>query len=114
MFPFISARWISEQHNTITAVIQLMELFYNEVDKHNKVLASFMDLSTAFDRINHSMLRDKLEKYDLREHINKSLMSYVSRRSNCRHKKHISSINGSKNGNSTGLNSRASSVLDFC
>ena len=62
--------------------------------KHN-VGAIFMDLSKAFDVINHSILKTKLEHYGFRGLFLKFLMNFIQER------KYFVSVNGLKSDIST-------------
>jgi sarcosine oxidase/L-pipecolate oxidase len=49
-------------------------------DRHLHVIGIFLDLSKAYDVINHSMLLDKLDSYGVRGSANKWVISYLTNR----------------------------------
>ena len=52
-------------HSTEFAVLELTDLLYKKLDNNQNPVAIFMDLSKAFDTINHSILLHKLQYYGL-------------------------------------------------
>lgn len=68
-------------HSTISALVSILDYIYRSVDMGNKVMAVFIDLSKAFDCVNHDTLLKKIECYGLRGQSNKLLKSYLSNRS---------------------------------
>ena len=72
-----------KSHNTCTALLQM----YNEwieAYEEGKISAVFMiDMSAAFDVVNHSILLQKLKIYGFEENINSWIESYLSNRSQC-------------------------------
>lgn len=69
-----------EKKSTISALIKILDTVYKELDKNNKVLALFVDLSKAFDCVNHEILLDKIERYGLRGNCKNLLSDYLSNR----------------------------------
>ena len=52
-------------HFTQHAINYLHEKFVQALDNNEHVVAVFLDLSKAFDTVNHEILLCKLQKYDL-------------------------------------------------
>jgi hypothetical protein len=50
------------------------------LDKHLHALGIFLDLSKAYDVINHKRLLDKLDSYGIRGSVNKWFQSYLANR----------------------------------
>ena len=48
------------------ALLKLMDEISNELDKKNHSIGIFIDLSKAFDTIDHALLCQKLEYYGIR------------------------------------------------
>lgn len=69
------------KHSTISALVSILDYIYKNVDMGNKVMAMFIDLSKAFDCVNHDILLKKIECYGLRGQCNLLLRSYLSNRS---------------------------------
>jgi exonuclease III len=54
-----------EGHSTELAIIQLVDRIYNDLDKRKTPFAVFLDLSKAFDTIDHNILLTKLNHYGI-------------------------------------------------
>ena len=63
--PFLSnlLTGFRKNHNTRHSLLKMLESFKEALDKSNSVSAIFMDLSKAFDTLNHDLLIAKLEVY---------------------------------------------------
>lgn len=81
------------QHSTTLSLIEIVDYIRNNLDKGNYVLGIFMDLSKAFDMVNHKILLDKMEHYGVRGIALKWFQSYLSGRSQYTH---VNDINSSR------------------
>ena len=50
------------------------------LDQEKYAVSIFLDLSKAFDRVNHSILLSKLDLYGIRGNVNQRFRSYLSNR----------------------------------
>ena len=66
-------------HSTATAVIDVTDYILEKM-KSNYVGAVFLDLTKAFDSIDHNIFYQKLKKYGIRDTEHKWFMSYLSGR----------------------------------
>ena len=69
-----------ESHSTEHAALELVDRVINRLDDKEFPLAVFMDLSKAFDTINHNILLKKLHYYGIRNNSLSLLESYLSNR----------------------------------
>ena len=69
-----------EQHSTETAALEFMDRVISSLDKGNIELAVFIDLSKAFDTINHSILLYKLSYYGVKNTSLQWFHSYLTER----------------------------------
>ena len=53
-------------HSTSLARIDVADTVYHELDSDNYVTGTFLDLQKAFDTVNHAILLQKLQCYDIR------------------------------------------------
>ena len=56
-----------KNHNTQYSLLKMLELWREALDQRKSVSAIFMDLSKAFDTLNHDLLLAKLEAYGFSE-----------------------------------------------
>jgi hypothetical protein len=70
-----------EGHSTSHALNYSMELVQSALKRKQHVLAIFIDLSKAFDTLDHNILLDKLLTYGIRGSAHKLISSYLTGRS---------------------------------
>ena len=68
-------------YNTSNALIYLVDKIMSDIERGNFVVGTFIDLSKAFDCVNHSILLDKLYHYGIRGLAHKWFASYLQDRS---------------------------------
>ena len=66
-----------KKKSTETALMHFLDFIHNGLLKKENVGTIFMDLSKAFDVMNHDILKLKLEHYGFREGFLKFIMSFV-------------------------------------
>ena len=66
--------------STESAIIQFINKVHKGLSKRHHTIAIFMDLSKAFDVLNHNILSEKLEHYGFRGKFLELLMSFISNR----------------------------------
>lgn len=69
--------------STLTAAFSLTEEILQALDKKEKVLGFFFDLSKAFDTVNHITLLKKLDYYGIRGIPHEWFKSYLNDRQQC-------------------------------
>jgi retron-type reverse transcriptase len=67
-------------HSTILAVTEIVDNIREELDYSNHVLGLYLDLSKAFDCVNHDILLNKLSHYGIRGTTLDWFKSYLSSR----------------------------------
>ena len=91
LYKFLSAQGILDDsqfgfrqgHSTVHAIQHSVNII-NESHKANKhVVGIFIDLSKAFDTLDHKILREKLYNYGIRGIPHELLSSYLSKRKQC-------------------------------
>ena len=69
-----------ENHSCETALTVLIDEWITSINNHNKVGAIFLDLTKAFDLINHSLLIEKLKLYQMNTSALNWFESYLTNR----------------------------------
>jgi len=69
-----------KNHSTSHALNYSIQHIKNSLRGSDRVLGIFIDLSKAFDTIDHTILLQKLESYGVRGHVHTLLKSYLSDR----------------------------------
>ena len=67
-------------HSTIQAITELADNIKLSMDDNRLTCGIFVDLSKAFDTVNHNILLAKLEHYGIRGNANKLFKSYLTNR----------------------------------
>ena len=69
-----------ENHSTVHALLEITDHIYSKLDQDNYALGVFLDLSKAFDTIDHEILLYKLHHYGFRGIVGDWFSSYLSNR----------------------------------
>ena len=72
-----------KNHNTTNALIDLVEIWMDNINNNQQNISMFLDLSAAFDCVSHSILKSKLSIYGFSENANNLIMSYLTDRKQC-------------------------------
>ena len=86
-------------HSTEHAVLELIDRVVNDMDKGANPFSIFIDLSKAFDCLDHDILLDKLKFYGLSENAVLLLRNYLSNR-----KQYISYNNNTSSSDMANIN----------
>jgi len=71
------------KHSTDHAILSIVDKIQKAVDKHDFSCGVFLDLSKAFDTVDHKILINKLEYYGVRGVAKSWFTSYLSNRKQC-------------------------------
>jgi hypothetical protein len=69
--------------STALALIEATDTIRNLIDNKNYVLGLYVDLTKAFDTVDHEILLEKLNHYGIRGHANTFFRSYLTNRQQC-------------------------------
>ena len=69
-----------KHYSTEYALALLYDKISSSIDKHELTIGIFIDLSKAFDTVNHQILLDKLYHYGIRGNPINLFSSYLSNR----------------------------------
>ncbi len=69
-----------EGHSTVHALLELLDRIYQQLDDNDSCIGVFLDLSKAFDTIDHGILLHKLYYYGFRGKIHDWFSSYLQNR----------------------------------
>ena len=67
-------------YSTNLALIEIIENIRQSLDNKEFTMGLYLDLSKAFDTVNHEILLNKLEHYGVRGYVNKWFKSYLTNR----------------------------------
>ena len=71
---------IFKNSNTLNAIIEFLDYVYSSLDKKQSTIAVYLDLSKAFDTVNHEILMSKLQHNSIRGVMLSWFKSYLSNR----------------------------------
>ena len=69
-----------QHHSTLQAVLSIADKIQTSIDSSSFSCGIFLDLSKAFDTVNHKILLDKLSFYRIRGNVLEWFKSYLSNR----------------------------------
>ena len=70
-------------HNTTTALIQMYDVWLQALEAGELAGVCFLDMSAAFDIVDHNLLSKKLQLYGCEDNVTNWIQSYLSERSQC-------------------------------
>ena len=65
------------KHSTAIALLETVDQISEAMDNKKTTVGVFIDLSKAFDTVDHKILLQKLENYGLRGSVQKWFISYL-------------------------------------
>ena len=69
-----------KQYNTTYPIIDSLNKIYNALDQGNIACITYLDLSKAFDLVDHELLLNKLNNFGIRGTVNSWIRSYLENR----------------------------------
>ena len=69
-----------KNYSTCLALIDIVDKIKNALDQNDYVMGIFLDITKAFDSINHGILYSKLEHYGFRGHSLDFITSFLTNR----------------------------------
>lgn len=69
-----------KEKSTDLAILNFLEKVYSGLDNKTRVTALYMDMTKAFDHVDHKILIRKLELYGIRGNVLNLIISYLSNR----------------------------------
>ena len=75
---FVSQYGFKKKHSTELAALELIDKIILDLDKGNILINFYLDLSKAFDTLDHSILLHKLNHYGINGVAFKLLKCYLS------------------------------------
>jgi len=79
-FFFINLHGFRQKHSTSSALTIFNEFISNSIDKNEIPMSIFLDLSKAFDTLDHSILLTKMHHFGIRGVALQIISDYLSRR----------------------------------
>ena len=67
-------------HSCETALVRIQDDILHSLDNRNTVILVLLDLSAAFDTVDHRLLLDKLHEIGIRDNAHRWIQSYLSQR----------------------------------
>jgi retron-type reverse transcriptase len=67
-----------KKHSTALALLHLLDSITSSIDQRKFTVGIFIDLSKAFDSVNHKILLEKLQHYDIRGLALEWIKNYLS------------------------------------
>jgi len=71
---------LDQEKSTTDCLVDLLEQFTKSIDNGEFAITLFLDLSKAFDTVNHSILSSKLSYYGIKGLENLWFKSYLQKR----------------------------------